>query len=155
MPFLGQAHSTQTGPGTSRYSYSELSLLSRPDSLFLLTIPKQDLESLSAAWLYCFCQAASFLSVGTRQTQDCYTWSWSCKYWFFYGSFTVRWGASFSCPVCKDSLWNVKYMVLTLSISTLRYSESLMHFKAKIYVIGHVFSSWASTAVQLVFNFFI
>ena len=38
----------QTGPGTSLCSCSGLSLPSRPHSLFLVTIPKQDQESLSA-----------------------------------------------------------------------------------------------------------
>ena len=89
----GHAHSIQTGPGTSLCSCSGLSLPSRHHSLFLLTIPKQDQESLSAPCPYCLCQAgASCWSVGTMQTQDCYTWSWSCKSWIFYGSFTVRWG---------------------------------------------------------------
>ena len=93
IPVPGHAHSIQTGPGTSLCSCSGLSLPSRPHSLFLLTIPKQDQESLSAPCPYCLCQAgASSRSVGTMQTQDCYTWSWSCKSWIFYGSFTVRWG---------------------------------------------------------------
>ena len=108
IPVPGHAHSIQTGPGTSLCSCSGLSLPSRPHSLFLLTIPKQDQESLSAPCPYCLCQAgASSRSVGTLQTQDCYTWSWSCKSWIFYGSFTVRWG-----PTQWISLWSVSGKIL-------------------------------------------
>ena len=93
FPVPGHAQSIQTVPGTS-FSYCfGLALPSRPHSLFLLTIPKQDQESLSAPCTYCLClKGASFRSVGTMQTQDCYTWSWSCKSWIFYGSFMVRLG---------------------------------------------------------------
>ena len=74
IPVPGHANSIQTGLRTSLCSCSGLSLPSRPHSLFLLTIPKQDQESLSAPCPYCLCQAgASSRSVGTLQTQDCYT----------------------------------------------------------------------------------
>ena len=74
IPVPGHAPSIQTGLGTSLCSCSGLSLPSRPHSLFLLTIPKQDQESLSAPCPYCLCQAGAFSrSAGTRQTQDCYT----------------------------------------------------------------------------------
>ena len=95
IPNPGHAQLIQTGPGTSLCSCSGLSLPSRPNSLFLLTIPKQDQELLSAPCPYCLCQAGvSSRSVGKMQTQDCFTWSWSCKSWIFYGSFTVRLGPS-------------------------------------------------------------
>ena len=45
-----------------------------PHSMFLLTIPKQDQEYLSAPCSNCLCQAgASSRSVGTMQTEECYT----------------------------------------------------------------------------------
>ena len=93
IPVPGHAQSIQTRPGTSLFSCSGWSLPSRPQFLFLLTIPKQDQAYLSAPCPCCLCQAgASSWSVGTMQTQDCYTWSWPCKFWIFYGSFTIRWG---------------------------------------------------------------
>ena len=47
---------------------------SRPHFLFLLTISKQDQEYLSAPCPNCLCQPqASSRSIGTIQTQDCYT----------------------------------------------------------------------------------
>ena len=55
----GHGHSIQTGPGTSLFSYSCLSLPSRHHSLFLLTIPKQDQESLSAPYPDCLCKAGA------------------------------------------------------------------------------------------------
>ena len=91
IPNPGHTQSIQTGPGTSLCSCSGLSLPSSPNSLFLLTIQKQDEEFLSAPCPYCICQAGvSSRSVCKMQTQDCFTWSWSCKSWIFYGSFTVR-----------------------------------------------------------------
>ena len=47
IPVPGHANSIQTRPGTTLCSCSVLSLPSRPHSLFLLTIFKQDQESLS------------------------------------------------------------------------------------------------------------
>ena len=68
------SHSIQTGTGTSLCSCSGFSLPSRPHSLFLLKIPKQDQQSLFAPCPYCLCQAgASSWSVGKIQTQDYYT----------------------------------------------------------------------------------
>ena len=74
IPVPGHSHSIQTGPVTFLCFCSGLCLPSRHYSLFLLTIPKQDQESLSAPCPNCLCQAgASSRSVGTLQTQDCYT----------------------------------------------------------------------------------
>ena len=74
IPVPGHANLIQTEPGTSPCSCSGLSVPSRPHSLFLLTIPKQDQDSLSAPCTYCLCQAgASSQSVGTTQSQDCFT----------------------------------------------------------------------------------
>ena len=93
IPVPGHAESFHTGPRTSLCSCSGLSLTSRPNFRILLTIPKQDQESLSAPCPYCLWQeGASSWSVGPMQRQDCYTWTWSCKSWIFYGSFTVYWG---------------------------------------------------------------
>ena len=87
IPVPGPAQSIQTGPGTSLCSCSDWSLSNRPHSLFLLTIPKQDQESLSVPCPDCLCQAgASFRSGGTMKTQNCYTSSWSCESLIFYGS---------------------------------------------------------------------
>ena len=49
----GPAQSIQTRPGTSLCSCSGLSLPSRPHLLFLLTIPEQDHESVTAPCTYC------------------------------------------------------------------------------------------------------
>ena len=65
----GHTQSIKTGLASSLCSCFGLSLPSRPQSLFLLTIPKQDQESLSASRPYCLCQAeASSRLVGAMQT---------------------------------------------------------------------------------------
>ena len=68
----------------------------------VLTIPTQDQESLSAPGSDCLCQSrASSWAGGSVQTQDCYTQSWSCESWIFYGNFTVRWSPT--CVRCHMS----------------------------------------------------
>ena len=93
IPVPGHAHSIQTGPGTSLCSCSGLSLPSRTPlpvpAIHSQTRPGISLFSLLILSLPGW---ASSRSVGTMQTQDCYTESWSCKSWIFYGNFTVRWG---------------------------------------------------------------
>ena len=54
-----------------------------------LPVPPNHSQTRPRLSLCCQATTTSWL-VTTMQTQNCYTWSWSCKFWIFYGTFMVR-----------------------------------------------------------------